>query len=111
MATKNHRQGGKFGGNHTTFIDAAIILANIAAVREEVSCVSPGFISSGKGGGNGQRRVKISDAPWGLLLTVSQNASVQEVKVFTGNLHATKFGIACGARNADIAICFGRVQS
>ena len=110
MATKNHRHGGKFSGNHSTLTDAAIIVADIAAARAEVSCVSPGFISSGKGGANGQRKVKISDAPWGLLLTVSQNASVQEVRILTSDIHETKLSIARGARNAGIAICFGRVQ-
>lgn len=111
MATKNHRQGGKFGGGHTTLIDLAILLADIADARPEVTKISPGFISCGTGVGGGERSVKILDMRGGILLKVRQNRSVQEVRIITRNPHETKLAIAREARNNDVRISFGTVQA
>jgi hypothetical protein len=58
---KNHRSGGKIGGNHTTLIDLASVVTDIASGLPEVTTVSPGFIKSGAGTTGGQKRVKIAD--------------------------------------------------
>lgn len=104
---KNHRQGGKFGGNHTTLIDLASELADVAERLPEVTKISPGFINSGTGTGRGERRVKISDAQGGVILTVRQNSSVQELRIITRDPQSTKLVIARESRDRDVAICFG----
>ena len=53
-----HRNGKKIGGNHTTFIELAAILTDIAVKLPEVTRVSPGFIQSGPDMAGGNRRVK-----------------------------------------------------
>jgi hypothetical protein len=111
VASKNHRQGGKFGGGHTTLIDLAILLADMADARPEVTKISPGFIQCGGGAIGGERSVKILDARGGLLLKVRQNRAVQEVRIVTANLHETKLALARGARNNRIRISFGTTQA
>ena len=109
MGTKNHRQGGKFGGAHTTFSDLAIFLVDHAEKCEEVTCISAGFIRAGQGGGS--RGVKILDTRGGLLLRVRQSSSVQEVRIISTNPNATKLSLARYARDNDIRISFGRVET
>ncbi len=104
---KNHRDGGKYGGDHTTFIDLAGELADSIHDRPEVMRISAGFIKSGAGVAGGVRKVKISDMLGGALLTCRQNRSVQEVRIFTKDALATKLAIAREARNNDVAISFG----
>ncbi|MDP2647706.1 MAG: DUF2103 domain-containing protein [Candidatus Yanofskybacteria bacterium] len=111
MGTKNHRQGGKFGGKHTTFTDLAIILVDIARKRPEVKTISAGFIQQGGSSTGGDRGVKILDMRGGLLLKIRQSRSVQEVRIFTENPHATKLAIAIGARNNNARISFGQTDT
>jgi len=107
---KNHRQGGKFGGDHTTLIDLAEVLVDIAADLPEVTTIAPGFIKNGAGVAGGVMRVKFSDCQGGLILTVRQNRSVQEVRIITKNPHNTKLVLAKESRNRDVAISFGERQ-
>ena len=108
MSTKYTRSGGKFSGNHTTMIPAACIVADIAAAQTEVYNISPGFIKAGLKSVNGHRRVKITDDGNSLLLAVRDNASLQEVRVFTHNIQETRTTIARGARNKGLGISFGK---
>ena len=108
--SKNRRKGGKFGGDHTTLIDLAAVVADIAVDLPEVTTVSPGFIKNGAGSTGGSLRVKIADATGSVLLTVRQNRSVQEIRVFTGNGQRTKLGIAKELRNRGIAIAFKKAE-
>jgi len=106
---KNHRHGGKFGGNHTTFIDLAILLVDHAEKRSEVSCISAGFIRPGQGGGS--HGVKFLDTRGGLLLKVRQGTSVQEVRIFSTSPAETKLALARYARDNDIRISFGKLEN
>ena len=94
-----HRNGKKFGGNHTTFIDLAADLVDIAVSRPEVNTISAGIIQSGQGVAGGDRRVKFCDTKGGILLKVRQSRSVQDVWVITTDPQTTKIALARAALN------------
>ena len=108
MSTKNTRSGGKFAGGHTTVIPTAGLVADVVAKLSEVTKILPGFISSGLHPTNGQRRVKIIDGQGSLLLAVRDNATHQELRVFTRDPYATKLAVARYARNLGLRIAFGK---
>lgn len=109
MSTKTTRSGRKYCGAHTTMIPAAIIVADIAHKQPEVSLISPGFIKAGLKSVQGQRRIKISDCIGGVLLSVRDNTTHQEVRIYTTDFQTTKLAIARGARNAGLHIAFGNL--
>jgi len=82
MANKNHIQGRKKGGNHTTIIDAAIDVVKYVQSLEQVSRVSPRFIQSGLKG-SVKHRIKITMEQGSLLLKVRGGISFQEIRVYT----------------------------
>jgi hypothetical protein len=82
MAKKSARAGGKFGGDHTTVIPAAGIIADIAGSCRVVTKISVGFIKAGLPNAKGKRRVKIAVEEGGILLTVRDNTSQQELRVY-----------------------------
>ncbi len=94
-----HRDGGKFGGNHTTFIELAADLVDIAATRPEVNTISAGIIHGGQGVAGGGRRVKFVNTKGGILLKVRQSRSVQEVWLITTDPQATMFALARATLN------------
>jgi len=94
-----HRNGEKFGGNHTTFIDLAAELVDIAVSRPEVNTISAGVIQGGQGVAGGDRRVKFCDTRGGILLKVRQSRSVQEVRIITTDPRATMVALARAALN------------
>ncbi len=106
MSTKYSRSGGKFSGNHTTMIPAAAIVADIAHECPFVTNISPGFIKATLKSASGQRRVKISDDGFSILLAVRDNTSHQEIHVYSKNMQATKLAVARGCRNAGLQIAF-----
>lgn len=108
MSTKNSRSGGKYSGNHTTLIPAATIMCDIAHNCKSVTRISPGFIKSGLRSVSGHRRVKITEHGGVLLLSVRDNTSHQEVYVYANDLQAAKLAIACGARDKNLDISFGK---
>lgn len=110
MSKKGHRDGGKFGGNHTTFIPLARVLVDVAAKEKEVTNISAGFIKAGLTSVNGQRRVKITDTVGGVFLSIRDNASHQEVRIYTTDIHKTKLALSRATRNNGIHLCFGKVE-
>jgi hypothetical protein len=108
MSKKNHREGGKFGGTHTTLIPAAVVVADIAAKQSEVTKIVLGFIKAGLSPVGGHKRVKITDSQAGVTLSVRDVASHQELLVFTNDRQATKLAIARGARDNDLHLSFGK---
>jgi len=106
MSRKKHRSGGKFGGSHTTLINAALIVADIADAQCEVTKILASYIKSGLPPAQGQRRVKISDREGNVLLAVRDNTSHQLVVVYTSDSQKTKLAIAKGARNAGLHVSF-----
>ncbi len=99
-----HRKTKKFGGHHVSRTDLATQAINLVENRPEVKTISPGVIRMGEAGG--MRKVKIAEIQGGLLLTCRQAGSVQEIRIFTENIHATRFALACALRDNDIAISF-----
>ena len=82
MANRNHIQGRKRGGNHTTVIDAAIDVIRYVQSLDQVSRISPGFIQSGLKG-SVKHRIKIIREQGSLLLKVRGGISIQEIRVYT----------------------------
>lgn len=109
MGNKDSRAGGKFTGNHTTLSPLAALLCDIASACRYVTKISPGFLKAGLPAVNGQRRVKLSQTPGGggILLSVRDNVSHQEVHVYSTKDAAAMFEIARGCRNANVRISFG----
>ena len=107
MSNKDSRAGGKYGGTHTTLIPAAALLCDIAHACASVSRISPGFIRAGLKSVSGQRRVKITGQESPILLSVRDNTSHQEVRIYTTDVQASTLSIARGARDANIIISFG----
>ena len=107
--SKYSRSGGKYTGNHTTLIPLACIVCDIASAISEVTKITPGFIKAGLKSVGGQRRVKFTDEnEHCVLLSVRDNASHQEVRVYVTNIQEAKMAIARHLRDNDIAIRFTR---
>ncbi len=106
MSNKDSRSGGKYTGNHTTLSPLAARVCDIAHKCDAVTKISPGFLKAGLHSVNGQRRVKITDKNGGVLLSIRDNTSHQEVSVYTGDLQAAKLHIARHCQSEDIKIAF-----
>lgn len=107
MSKRHSRSGGKFGGDHTTFIHAAVIAADVAASCDAVTNISSGIISSPRGKSGNRRNVKIVDVDSGILLVVADGAAHQEVRVYATDIQGAKLCIARGVRNRGLSISFG----
>lgn len=103
---KKHRGGGKFRGTHTTLIDLAAKVADIIERLDQVTGISCGVVETGKGAAGGTQKVKIVKMLGGVLLTVRQSRSVQEVRVYGHDVQKTMEAVARGLRNHDIRIHF-----
>ena len=107
MSKKNSRDGGKFTGNHTTLIPAAIIACDIANALPEVTKITPGFIKSGLKPANGKRRVKLTEKGGNcILLSVRDNKSHQEVFVYVTDLKAARIALARDIEEAGLGVSF-----
>lgn len=105
--SKYSRSGGKYTGNHTTLIPLACVACDIATGISEVTKITPGFIRAGLKSVGGQRRVKFTDEnPHTILLSVRDNASHQEIRVYVTNIQEARTAIARRLRDANIAIRF-----
>lgn len=106
MAKKGARAGGKFGGGHTTVIPAAGIIADIAEACPVVTKISVGFIKAGLPNVQGARRLKITVGDGGILLTVRDNTSQQEVRIYTSDVQQAVACVQSGARAAGFHVVF-----
>ena len=104
MSKKNARSGGKFGGGHTTVIPAAGKLADIAHKCEVVTKILPGFIKTGLSPAKGLKRVKIAVDGASILLSVRDNISHQELRVYSKNLPTAIAFIAVRAKEAGFSV-------
>lgn len=101
MATKTSRAGGKYTGNHTTLIPAAVRLCTYAEKCDAIIRITPGFIKAGLPSVSGNRRVKIEQAgPTAVKLSVRDNTSHQEVYCYTRSSEDTLLAIAALAAGA-----------
>lgn len=101
-----HRFGSKFRGTHTTCSDLAARVVDIVTKIQQVRGLSLGILQSGKGVTGGVQRVKIAETASGLLLTVRQSRSVQDIRVFCEDLAGARLAIARALRDDDIPISF-----
>lgn len=104
MSKKNTRMGGKFGGGHTTVVPAAATVADIADECAYVTKISVGFIKSGLKPMKGVRRIKLSVSNGSLLISVRDNISHQELRVYTSDVERAKHAIASGAHKAGFVV-------
>lgn len=100
------RSGGKFRGTHTTLNDLAEKVVDIIERLDQVSGISIGVLESGKGVAGGTQKVKIVKMLGGVLLTVRQSRSVQELRVYGQDVQKMMEAVARGLRNNDIRIHF-----
>ena len=101
-----HRDGGKFRGKHTTLIDLAARVVDIADELPQVTGISAGYIQSGNAVSGGTRKVKIGEGRGSILLTVRQSRSVQEIRVFSSDMQKTKLALARALCDRGIPISF-----
>ncbi|MCF7815936.1 MAG: hypothetical protein K9M10_03125 [Candidatus Pacebacteria bacterium] len=104
MSKKNSRAGGKFGGGHTTVVPAAGVIADIASECVYVTKISVGFIKSGLSTTKGVRRIKIVSSDMSLLISVRDNISHQELRVYTSDIEKAKHAIATGAHEVGFDV-------
>lgn len=100
-----HKQGRKARGTHGTLNDLGVRVVDIIEPIEGVTGIAPGLLVSNAGATN-KPRVKITDLNGGILLTVRQSRSLQEIRVYTSDVNSTRLAISRALRNNDIAICF-----
>jgi hypothetical protein len=102
-----HRHGKKFSSNHTTLLDLSAVMVDIAAKYPEVRMITPGVVENGSGVKGGiSRKVKFAWIKGGLLMTVRQSRSVQDVYVYTSDIQTTMVALARAARDREIPIGF-----
>jgi hypothetical protein len=87
--SKNSRNGGKFSGNHTSLIPAAILVCDYLSKCTSVSKISPGVIKAGLSSLGGKRRIKASNKPPAIFLSVRDNTSQQEVYLYSNDPEKT----------------------
>jgi hypothetical protein len=104
MANKDSRSGGKFTGNHTSLIPLAARVCDVLHTCSAVQKISPGFIKAGLKSVQGKRRIKMTESKGGLLLSVRDNASHQEVFVYSNDANITRQVVVECARNLHISI-------
>lgn len=88
--SKYSRSGGKFTGSHTTCIPTAARIADIAVKSHVVTKVAIGFIKAGLKSAHGNRRVKITREEKSLLVSVRDNTSHQELRIFSSDLSSAQ---------------------
>ncbi len=102
--SKETRAGGKYAGSHSTLIPAAVIVCDIASKCPEVTRISLGYIKTGLKSANGHRRVKITQDGASILLSIRDNTSHQEVRVYATDIPAAIEAIAEGARDKNLSV-------
>ena len=102
--SKNARAGGKYTGNHTTLIPAALIVCDILERCAGVTKISPGFIKAGLRPPRDGRRVKLDERDGYLLLTVRDITSQQELHVYTTDTETTRLLLVEGIKKKGLTI-------
>jgi len=101
---KGTRSGGKYTGSHTTVVPGAGVIADIADNSSLVTKISLGFIKGGLPPAKGLKRLKIMTDNGSLLITVRDNISQQELRIYTTDVEKTKSIIAKEARKTGFAV-------
>ena len=101
-----HRDGGKSRGTHTTCSDLSARVWDIAIKIQGVEGISLGVLESGKGVTGGSQKVKIGNMTGGILLTVRQSRSVQDIRIFSHDVQRARLALARALRDERIPIAF-----
>lgn len=101
-----HFDGKRSRGSHTSLIDLAKEVVEIADKIPGVTGIAPGYIRNGKAVAGGRQRVRIADEKGGMLLTVRQAQSVQDLRIYASDMEAAKLELARALRNEGIPISF-----
>ena len=84
---KNHVASNKISGNHTTLIDAAMIIAKAAIKLKTVRRVAPGFIKNGIGTlRKFPASIKITPGKNYIKISVRGKTSIQEIHIYTSDV-------------------------
>lgn len=102
-----HRSGGKSRGRHTTTNDLSARVHDIATKISEVTGVSVGFLS-GTHNNAGKHRVKIGLMTGGLLLTVRQSCTIQQLRVFGSNIALVQEKLVKALEQERIMVVFSK---
>lgn len=100
---KNHLNGKKRGGSHTTLIDAAEKPLQVVAKLPEVERISPGFIKTGLHSPSGGMSVKITKETGCILMKIRGSTSLQDVRVY-GDVEVLENKLRYVLRRAKIQI-------
>ena len=82
MSGKNSRSGGKYGKSHTTLIEPAANVCDIANKIESVNRISIGLIKAGLRSSGGKTRVKISIKPGAMNISIRGNSANQDIHLY-----------------------------
>ncbi len=82
-----HAAGGKITRSHTTIIDGAEDVVEIAKKLPEVSKISLGVI---KQIGTGKRKILFTEIPAGFLVKIRGGVTVQEIWIHTSDRPKTR---------------------
>ncbi len=94
---KGARSGGKYTGSHTTVVPGAAVIADIADQCAYVTKIALGYIKGGLPPVKGLRRLKIVTDTGSLLLTVRDNISQQELRIYAHDVDGALRMIKGGA--------------
>ncbi len=101
---KGSRSGGKYTGSHTTVVPGAAVIADIADQCAYVTKIALGYIKGGLPPAKGLRRIKILVDTGSLLLTVRDNISQQELRIYTDDVESALRVIKEGAIEKGFSI-------
>ena len=107
MSKKTSRSGKRYGGNHTTLVPLAVLVCDVVHKHPSVTKIAPGFINAGLTTVRGRRRVKVTARTGGLLLAVRDNASRQEVHIYTTAPDAVTALLASKVKSFDCELTIG----
>ena len=80
MTSRNHRQGGKICGRHTTIVDVAEPVVDLACRMPEVEKIFAGYITPGVSGG--KQHIKINEMLGGFQVVVRGSNGSQKISVY-----------------------------
>ena len=106
MSGKHSRSGKKYGGGHTTLIPLAALACDTIDRHPAVTKIAPGFIAAGLTTVRGKRRIKITFRTGGILLSVRDNATRQQVHVYTSDPDAVVRAITEGLKKEHVEVGF-----
>lgn len=89
---------------HTTYIPVAYEFREVARLLPDVTAVSAGIIKAGLSAA--PIRVKIADESGVILLKVRGPTSIQEVRVYSRDIQATKLALARAVRDRGYRLAF-----